>query len=369
MKKIFFIGVVFLISSFSVFSQSKKKWEKTQSLNSITAYEDFLKKYPESVYAELAKQSLEQLEFLNAKQLNTIRGFNYFLSKHKYSKYSTEAQNLIDAIETNDDWGEAINSNTLEAYEFFIKQHPFADKVAEAMTYIENIDWQNAKSNNTVEGFNKFLKKHPGSSYSNEAQTNIENLDWQNAKAKNTLEAFNEFVKKYPSSSYSNEDNIENLEWIIVEKTEKTEELKVFLEKYPNGIHETQVKNRMEEILYQKCLTENRYLDYKQFITDYPNNKNISLIKSKIGNYKNVKIAKGTTISDNELAVKYYWNKESKVYVIDDKGIGIDYVNGRRWVSKNFALGNLLFLHAMITRTEDGIYFAEDTELVYRMNH
>jgi outer membrane protein assembly factor BamD (BamD/ComL family) len=365
MKKILIIGAICLFCSISVFSQSKKKWEKIQSLNSITAYEDFLKKYPYGGYAKLAKQGIEQLEFINAKQLNTIQAYESFLSRYKYSKYTTEVKNAIDMMKTNDDWEKAINRNTKEAYEQFINQHFFSEKVSEALKYIETIEWKNAEADNSLDEYNKFVKKYPISTYSNEANTNIENLEWKNTLTKNTLDDFDTFVKKHPNSSYSNEANIENLKWLIIEKTEKINELKGFLKRYPNGMHESQVKNRLEEISYQRCLTENRYLDYKEFISDYPNNRNIPLLKSRISKFKNVKIAKGTTISDNELSAKYHWNKESGISVIDDKGIGIDVVNGRKWFSGNFALGNILFLHTMITYMQDGIYFAEDTELVY----
>lgn len=61
MKKILFIGVLFFLCSISVFSQSKMIWKKTQSLNSISAYENFLMKYPNGEYKELARQKLYKL--------------------------------------------------------------------------------------------------------------------------------------------------------------------------------------------------------------------------------------------------------------------------------------------------------------------
>ncbi len=68
MKKILFIGVICLFCSISVFSQSKKKWEKTQSLNSISAYQDFINKYPDGQYTDLAKQQLLLLKEQKAKR-------------------------------------------------------------------------------------------------------------------------------------------------------------------------------------------------------------------------------------------------------------------------------------------------------------
>ncbi len=59
MKKILFIGVICLHSTISVFSQSKKTWEKTRySDNTAAGYTDFLTKYPKGKYTELAKERL-----------------------------------------------------------------------------------------------------------------------------------------------------------------------------------------------------------------------------------------------------------------------------------------------------------------------
>lgn len=68
MKKILLIGVICVFCSSSVFSQSKKKWEKTQALNSISVYQDFINKYPDGKYTELAKQQLMQLKVQEAKK-------------------------------------------------------------------------------------------------------------------------------------------------------------------------------------------------------------------------------------------------------------------------------------------------------------
>ena len=62
MKRILFILTICLVCSISVFSQSNKKWEKTQTLNSIEGYQEFLLKYPNGEYTELAKQKLNVLQ-------------------------------------------------------------------------------------------------------------------------------------------------------------------------------------------------------------------------------------------------------------------------------------------------------------------
>ena len=68
MKKVLFMGIVCFFCTITVFGQSKKTWEKTQASNSISVYQDFLNKYPDGKYTELAKQQLSLLKEKEAKK-------------------------------------------------------------------------------------------------------------------------------------------------------------------------------------------------------------------------------------------------------------------------------------------------------------
>jgi len=71
MKNILFVLSICLCCSFSVFSQSKKTWEKTLTLNTISGYENFIKEYPEGKYTELAKKFLNEKK--NQPALDSIK--------------------------------------------------------------------------------------------------------------------------------------------------------------------------------------------------------------------------------------------------------------------------------------------------------
>jgi hypothetical protein len=73
MKKILFIGVICLLCTISTFSQSRKKWEQTKSLNSISIYQDFINKYPGGKYTEEAKNNLANLKDFETKRLAELK--------------------------------------------------------------------------------------------------------------------------------------------------------------------------------------------------------------------------------------------------------------------------------------------------------
>lgn len=62
MKKILILGVIYLLFSISTFGQSKKEWERVQTLDASNVYEQFISNYPNGKYTELAKQRLAQLK-------------------------------------------------------------------------------------------------------------------------------------------------------------------------------------------------------------------------------------------------------------------------------------------------------------------
>jgi len=264
MKKILFVGIICLFCSISVFSQSKKKWEFIQSLNAvyeelirkypddkttqeyyeyfyeayenfikkypngdyielakqgieqleflnakhintIKVYEEFIKKYPNGDYIELAKQGIEQLEFLNAKQINTIKAYEDFLSKYGKSGFVTDAKALILELKTKNDWQVAISENTVDGFEIYIRNHPEAKNIGDARLKLENLEWQNSKTLNTVSGYEQFIIKFPQSANLSEAKTNLETLDWNNAQTLGTADAFKSFLNKHPESSREKE--------------------------------------------------------------------------------------------------------------------------------------------------------------------
>lgn len=194
---------IWLVCSISVFGQSKKKWENTKVLNTIEGYENFIQKYPEGEYTELAKQCIEQLEFQNAKKLNTIQAYEDFLSKHGQSRFSTDAEALINELKTKNDWQAAIIENTVSGFEIYIRNHPDAKNIGVAKLNLENLEWQNSKSLNTVSGYEQFITKYPQSTYLSEAKTNLEALEWNSAQTLGTVDALKSFLTKYPQSSYA----------------------------------------------------------------------------------------------------------------------------------------------------------------------
>ncbi|MCX7001272.1 MAG: tetratricopeptide repeat protein, partial [Candidatus Sumerlaeota bacterium] len=144
-------------------------WKDATSANTIAAYEEFLKKYPQSQYGQEACQKLEELYFYKAKTTNTIQSYEEFLKRCRHGPLSREAENKLEEFY----FEKAKNADTIEAYEEFLKRYPDrwgASKFGgEPQKRIEKLCFEKAKSANTIEAYEDFLKKYSHGKFSDEA--------------------------------------------------------------------------------------------------------------------------------------------------------------------------------------------------------
>jgi outer membrane protein assembly factor BamD (BamD/ComL family) len=172
MKKILFIVAICLICLNSVFSQSKKTWEKTQSLNSVSAYVDFIIKYPDGKYTELARQGLEELEFLNAKQQNTIKAYVDFLSTNSQSKYATEVSTKLRSLRFD-----FLNSNpTIAGCEEYLNKYSGGSEADSVNKLLEQLSFREAESENSSNSYKSYLSKFPNGKSAEAAKLKLQEI-------------------------------------------------------------------------------------------------------------------------------------------------------------------------------------------------
>ena len=63
-------------------SNQKKRWEEAKINNTITSYEEFIKNYPDSPNANLAKQTIEELYWQDALKSHRLIKLNDFQKKY-----------------------------------------------------------------------------------------------------------------------------------------------------------------------------------------------------------------------------------------------------------------------------------------------
>lgn len=72
-------------------------WKKTESVNTVDAYREFLKHYPQSGYANEAKSRIEGLKYEEAKKKDQIGSYEEFLGIYPQSKYLQDVKDRLNS--------------------------------------------------------------------------------------------------------------------------------------------------------------------------------------------------------------------------------------------------------------------------------
>ncbi len=127
-----------LLLCFLVFiscSGEKKDWKNAESENSITAYENYLKQYPQGKFADEARSRIETIHFEKAETANTIKAYDDFLKRYAEGDFADKARSKIEAISF--DQAKAVNS--VEAYEEFLERYSEGELADQARQTLEEI--------------------------------------------------------------------------------------------------------------------------------------------------------------------------------------------------------------------------------------
>lgn len=116
-------------------ASEQKSWEMTKSTHTRSAYEDFLKKFPESTHSDSAQMNLERLVFEEAKSTDPLPSLMNFLEKYPKSQFADSARFLIEKMH----FDQAMAVNTKQAYNHFLKNHPESLFAKEARYRIKNL--------------------------------------------------------------------------------------------------------------------------------------------------------------------------------------------------------------------------------------
>lgn len=132
MNKKLLVSLLLCIFIFFSCSGEKKDWKYAESENSITAYEDYLKKYPQGKFADEARSWIKTIYFEKAEAANTIEAYDDFLKRYVEGDFADKARSKIEAIY----FDQAKAANSIEAYIDFLKRYPnnnFASEVEELL--------------------------------------------------------------------------------------------------------------------------------------------------------------------------------------------------------------------------------------------
>jgi len=89
------LAIILLCSCASMQSQ----FQKAQQLDRISAYEEFIDKYPKSELADSSQRRIDELRFLEVKGVDKFRAYQKFLAEYPDNRFADEARSEMEKFE------------------------------------------------------------------------------------------------------------------------------------------------------------------------------------------------------------------------------------------------------------------------------
>ena len=158
--------------------------------------------------------------------------------------------------EDKEDWQAAEGTNTVEAFEEYLQEHPDGKYVTEAREGLEELHWHEAEGTNTVEAFGKYLQNHPDGKYAVQARERIDDLDWQEAQAANTIVAYRQYLASHSAGGFvpQAEEAIASLindesPFLAAQGLGTHKAYEGFLAEFPGHVREADARRTLDDIL------------------------------------------------------------------------------------------------------------------------
>jgi hypothetical protein len=135
---------------------AKSQYEDTRKINTISAYQEFLSKYPSGKYAELAQTRIEALNFEKAQAANSVEAYESFMLSSQSDLFKNYAIQRIQKI-YRDEYVKAKEIDTVKAYYHYMSKYPKSDYLPDCLDRIENLEWGNALKRHDAIGYYQYL--------------------------------------------------------------------------------------------------------------------------------------------------------------------------------------------------------------------
>ncbi len=192
-----------------------RKYEDAKASQSISAYEEYVSRFPKSKYLPQAQKELHQLyeerDWTAALTANTVSAYDRFISDYPYSKHSADAERNLTKAKEREAWNMANGTNTIYAFENFKTNFPWSDRISTADYKIQlikdEIAWKESELIGTAASYREYISSFPNGSQKSKALDRIKEIEiikpaWEKTQFTNTPDAWEKFINQYGSSIY-----------------------------------------------------------------------------------------------------------------------------------------------------------------------
>jgi hypothetical protein len=154
-------------------------WQDARDRDSMWAYQDFIKEYPDAKQVPQARERIDDLTFASAKSTNTEASYAKYLAKYPDGRHGAEARTAMPVRA----FDEAKSAGKIESYEAFIGKYPNHELAAKADQQLRAMLLKRTKEAESVAAVEAFLKRYPQGKDSDELRQGLPALrEWEPRK-------------------------------------------------------------------------------------------------------------------------------------------------------------------------------------------
>lgn len=178
-----------IISTEEICKQELSVVYNTKDIESLEAFIECFQE--ETKYAKEAERLLEQISFERTQLLNTIEDYEKYIKRHPNAIQANLARQAIDEMVSI----QILESEDLEKLENFVKQTTNEKYKQQANQEIERIVFQIALEENTAKKYEDYIKRFPSGVYIKLAKEKLNDVLYNEVIASSTLTSMISFIK------------------------------------------------------------------------------------------------------------------------------------------------------------------------------
>lgn len=214
--------------------------------NTISAYEEYIKKYPTHELTNNANSKLDTLYFRKAQRANTVDSYDAYLKRFPDGTYEANARKQIECIK----FTLAFNWNSIDLLQDYLRDYPIGEYRQKVLIKLDSLTFQKSIEQNSVEGYQDYLKKYPNGAFCESAKDSIESTYYKKMVMINTIPGFQSYLEKYPSGKFKSlaMEAIESIDFNRAKDTYTSNAFQNYLKKYPSGRFEKEALDLIKDI-------------------------------------------------------------------------------------------------------------------------
>ncbi|QAT85969.1 putative lipoprotein [Corallococcus coralloides] len=180
-------------------------FEKASELDTVQAYQDFLRENPEDPEATTAQGRIEGLEFDEAKRLHSVIAYKRFLEKYPDAPQLQRAKSLLEGLRFN----AAKEADTEAGWRQFLAEHPDGAHRDEARTKLQAAQERDVQTTTDLQRVSQLLQGEAAGARREELERKLDDESFAQARDAGKLFAY---LRDFPAGTHREEVRVKLLE-------------------------------------------------------------------------------------------------------------------------------------------------------------